>query len=1320
MCDVQLLRVSVHERISAAAVDFLLQLEKGGETAQVPALRALLTERLTAAAEEIDAGIEETVAVYEDRMERSEREIYRKRRLLDAVMKPELRLHRVVCPADVQQLMVNKEEVPPEQQQWSPIVDQEDPESPHIKEEQEEPWTNQEGEQLQQLEQADIRFTLTAVTVKSEEDEENPQLAQLHRNQTEENRADCGEQEPARNSGPDGHLQQGTEEKTVDSEDDWMQTREPQSGLNTKNNKQSLSDMKYKTDIQQLMVNKEEVPPEQQQWSPIVDQEDPESPHIKEEQEEPWTNQEGEQLQQLEQADIKFTLTAVTVKSEEDEENPQLAQLHRNQTEENRADCGEQEPARNSGPDGHLQQGTEDKTVDSEDDWMQTREPQSGLNTKNNKQSLSDMKYKTVCPADIQQLMVNKEEVPPEQQQWSPIVDQEDPESPHIKEEQEEPWTNQEGEQLQQLEQADIKFTLTAVTVKSEEDEENPQLAQLHRNQTEENRADCGEQEPARNSGPDGHLQQVCPADIQQLMVNKEEVPPEQQQWSPIVDQEDPESPHIKEEQEEPWTNQEGEQLQQLEQVDIKFTLTAVTVKSEEDEEKPQLAQLHRNQTEENRADCGEQEPARNSGPDGHLQQGTEDKTVDSEDDWMQTREPQSGLNTKNNKQSLSDMKYKTVCPADIQQLMVNKEEVPPEQQQWSPIVDQEDPESPHIKEEQEEPWTNQEGEQLQQLEQADIKFTLTAVTVKSEEDEENPQLAQLHRNQTEENRADCGEQEPARNSGPDGHLQQGTEEKTVDSEDDWMQTREPQSGLNTNIQQLMVNKEEVPPEQQQWSPIVDQEDPEPPNIKEEQEEPWTNQEGEQLQQLEQADIKFTLAAVSVKSEEDEENPQLSQLHRNQTEENRPDCGEQEPARNSGPDGHLQQGTEDKTVDMCPADVQQLMVNKEEVPPEQQQWSPLVEQEDPEPPNIKEEQEEPWTNQEGEQLQQLEQADIKFTLTAVTVKSEEDEEKPDLSQLHRNQTEENRADCGEQEPARNSGPDGHLQQGTEDKTVDSEDDWMQTRGPQSGLNTKNNKQPLSDMKCKTGKKAFSCSECGKTFRQKGDLTVHMRIHTGEKPFSCSECGKRFSQKCSLTLHLRSHTGDKPFSCSECGKRFRQKGGLTEHMRIHTGEKPFSCAECGKRFRHKGSLTLHMRSHTGEQPLSCSECGKRFGQKGDLTVHMRIHTGEKPFSCSECGKRLRQKCSLTLHMRSHTGEKPFSCSECDKRFGQKGDLTVHMRIHTGEKPFSCSECGKRFRQKCSLTEHMRIHTGEKPFSCSECGQRFCQKGNLTAHMRIHTG
>ncbi|XP_035004484.1 zinc finger protein 2 [Hippoglossus stenolepis] len=348
------------------------------------------------------------------------------------------------------------------------------------------------------------------------------------------------------------------------------------------------------------------------------------------------------------------------------------------------------------------------------------------------------------------------------------------------------------------------------------------------------------------------------------------------------------------------------------------------------------------------------------------------------------------------------------------------------------------------------------------------------------------------------------------------------------------------------------------------------------------------------------------------------------------------------------------------------ADFLQLVVSKEEVTPEQQQCSPRVDQEDPELPHIKEE---PWTNQEGGQLQGLEEADIKFTLTPVAVNSEE--EKLQLSQLHQSEMKENRADCGGPEPPRNSGPDGHLQPGPEDKTEDSsetedsENDWMVTREPQSGLNTRNNKQPLSDMGCKAENKSFSCSKCGKRFNQKGHLNKHMRCHTGEKPFSCSECGKTFNQKGNLNKHMRCHTGEKPFSCSECGKRFIRRSSLNIHMRIHTGEKPFSCSECGKRFIQRGCLNTHMRIHTGEKPFSCSECGKTFSRKDHLKLHMRSHTGEKPFSCSECGKTFNQKGDLNQHMLCHTGEKPFSCSECDKRFNKQQNLKRHLRVHGRE-------------------------------------------------------
>ncbi|XP_033491576.1 uncharacterized protein LOC117262635 [Epinephelus lanceolatus] len=287
------------------------------------------------------------------------------------------------------------------------------------------------------------------------------------------------------------------------------------------------------------------------------------------------------------------------------------------------------------------------------------------------------------------------------------------------------------------------------------------------------------------------------------------------------------------------------------------------------------------------------------------------------------------------------------------------------------------------------------------------------------------------------------------------------------------------------------------------------------------------------------------------------------------------------------------------------ADVRKLIVREEE----RHEWRTSLEQEDPMPLHIKEEQEEVWSSQQGEQLQGLEEDDItKFPFFAVSVKSEDDEDNVQSSQHHQKQSEASRE---AEPPACSSAQQMETTDNShqvlplyccESETEDSTDDWKETREQESGSDTLKNESALNHNKPHTLKRPFGCTVCDKRFGCKGNLHAHMRSHTGEKPFTCTVCNKSFSAKVNLKTHMRSHTGEKPFSCSMCNKSFSQKKTLVIHLRSHTGEKPFSCSFCGKHFSEKGTLKRHIRVHTGEKPYSCSVCGRNFS----LLSHVKSH------------------------------------------------------------------------------------------------------------------
>ncbi|XP_034049048.1 zinc finger protein 174-like, partial [Thalassophryne amazonica] len=260
------------------------------------------------------------------------------------------------------------------------------------------------------------------------------------------------------------------------------------------------------------------------------------------------------------------------------------------------------------------------------------------------------------------------------------------------------------------------------------------------------------------------------------------------------------------------------------------------------------------------------------------------------------------------------------------------------------------------------------------------------------------------------------------------------------------------------------------------------------------------------------------------------------------------------------------------------ADMQSLLVIKKETLPEHQEWNLSVDQED-----IKEE-EKLWISQQGEQLQQLEEADLtKFGFTAVPVKSENDDEKPESSQLHQSPSDESTEaepvasrssvhrtltaeadgeDDGGPQPASNSGPSSHLQPDTSGRSSDSSGtqtddryDWKKTRGLLSSFNCRKNISIVSSSRCNIAEAEFMYSQASGPMNSSEQ---YKGMQASVKPLSCSDWSRTQKRK---TIQ----TGKKPFDCSECGRRFGQKGNLKRHMIIHTGHKQFVCSECGQRF-----------------------------------------------------------------------------------------------------------------------------------------------------------
>jgi transcription elongation factor Elf1 len=197
-----------------------------------------------------------------------------------------------------------------------------------------------------------------------------------------------------------------------------------------------------------------------------------------------------------------------------------------------------------------------------------------------------------------------------------------------------------------------------------------------------------------------------------------------------------------------------------------------------------------------------------------------------------------------------------------------------------------------------------------------------------------------------------------------------------------------------------------------------------------------------------------------------------------------------------------------------------------------------------------------------------------------------------------------------------------------------------------------------------GKGSFRCRPCGRVFGTEAERTKH-RDEKHQKPWKCPTCSHMFATEQKLDSHVKWHEnkGTEVFVCNVCGKEFKLKVNLKVHVESRCGTDPqHVCNVCGKAFMTRGTLVTHSLLHTGEKTFLCRFCGKNFRLKVEMQRHERSHTGEKPFVCKVCNKAFAHRESLVTHNTLHTGIRPYMCEACGSTFSCIGNLIKHRQTH----------------------------------------------------------
>ena len=336
---------------------------------------------------------------------------------------------------------------------------------------------------------------------------------------------------------------------------------------------------------------------------------------------------------------------------------------------------------------------------------------------------------------------------------------------------------------------------------------------------------------------------------------------------------------------------------------------------------------------------------------------------------------------------------------------------------------------------------------------------------------------------------------------------------------------------------------------------------------------------------------------------------------------------------------------------------------------------------------------------------------------------------------------------------------------------------------------------------------FKCNECECAFDFRDELMNHkiFNHYTGVL-HCCNECGKNFKKKSLLDLHMHSHK-EKSIQCDVCKMMFTFVTGLAKHKKL--GRCKGLVAENPKDKLTKEEIAVIAKNQllditvnpvkkpevdlfsdimeeTEPKKIEVKIVKKKPGRKRKLPVEIELDeyrfeaprkpaitiktvsdyeleyrkklAGEVitsssgriikrklpqtfpplpfkpinitkkaniPFECDKCGMLFHTKMRLMSHLNSHVRGKKHKCEKCDRTFCNIVSLKKHCAmVHREENPFKekrfqCDQCPKKYLTEFLLGQHKLSHDNLKTQKCSECSFATNASYDLKNHIkRIH--